>query len=59
MGAIAVRTLWTRQLSSQLPLNIYFSSLPFKQDKTIHLMLEKVANVLPGHSYGHGDDHYL
>ena len=22
-------------------------------------MLEKVAKVLPGHSYGHGDDHYL
>jgi hypothetical protein len=31
----------------------YFSSLPFKQDKTIHHMLEKVAKVLPGHSYGH------
>jgi hypothetical protein len=37
----------------------YFSSLPFKQDKTIHHMLEKVAKVLPGHSYGHGVDHYL
>ena len=57
--ARAIRTLWTRQLCSQLQLNIYFSSLPYKQDKTIPFMLEKVAKVLPGHSYGHGDDHYL
>ena len=48
--AKAARTLWTTQLCTAA-LNIFFSTLPFKQVKTINTIVEKVVKVLQGHSY--------